>query len=1150
MAQVTVTVPPRDLMQDDFSNADLSLLDPGAAIADETLFLTQTGDGPPKTNTAEEVSEYLGIDAISEQVSGLAADVAVVASDVADLEASQNAGVVGYITWAELEANTTQADGARGTVFGPDSGTHTDPVSGDTVTNEGQYTWVDAEPGWQLMAALEEAPTVAPAQDYFDIADAVQPAWNVNAVIGQFTTERDFYNRPWTVFNGSIYGKSPRIFSSATYQLGPIIPNPDSTRVPDYGVLERPVYPIYDATAYATWKQPNVVRFTDINPTTQLTADIWISVEDLAAAGIVAGPDTYFSAELSVVKDTAVNVNLATILQRIYIQYFDSTFATGPGTNASTAVLIDRAVAGASWLGSGDTDWNHTTVTIDDDYREGYAWSGIQLPATYDSGKPFKGIQLHIAVNVNSNNVLAVLDVVRGVVINGVSIDPTAIYINVPSDVHQSLEYGNYETSLRYANRILFFGDSITGDNYSLRDKAYISKLSEWLPYNCEGYGASGGTMVDGLNRLINGYGFDQNTFYLPIASRYQPANIYSNFVFIFYGENDRALFTKPDLRANLIRLLQGVKALGWMPILCPAYRAWEDAPVYAELASSAGILHLNTQRWARQFIRFVVGAYSGGTDRTPLPNQGETYQLFSISHPGTRSMSALANPMLNALKALPRPQESVKVFRLRESVSPSGIGELMAEDDYSRNAMWREISVAHYKITDATEANYDKMVSPGFNIDTQPSEYLQLQNSDLVDFGEYTLVEAILPTTGALVDSMSLNWPIFERGATGSDPAPPNPTIPQNLQVYIRNLSQFPIPQAANLQTRFGFVGSAPTAGATYTASGPSGTFTFVEYDADRGELVFSPAISNILSKLTGAYPYGAGTLTKTAGTGPATISYTFAAIAQDADWYDQYDLPLGAWTECEADGDGNYIVPDQFVRYCLEYDKVTFLVVAPSGDTEWTSFGPPTVNWRGYKGKVPEAIPSSFTANRVTTYTEELAQVPIVVSGSLGSWTGTGAAATPVAPAVGYSPRTTALPSTTQQVVVISDTDTVTQAFDYTPDALDDYHVQIVVGAGYWPALFNGTGYPGLSPFTPDTFDYRQLKITITVGNFVYEFSGDETKVWSWWGEVVIDTVLPNITDVDAAPIDASITVSCVDGSAELAYVSVRHYTPATAG
>lgn len=66
------------------------------------------------------------------------------------LEANQSSGIVGYETWAELEADTSQGSGAVGYVTA-DAGTHTDPVTAATVNNQGVYSWVDPT-GWQRIA--------------------------------------------------------------------------------------------------------------------------------------------------------------------------------------------------------------------------------------------------------------------------------------------------------------------------------------------------------------------------------------------------------------------------------------------------------------------------------------------------------------------------------------------------------------------------------------------------------------------------------------------------------------------------------------------------------------------------------------------------------------------------------------------------------------------------------------------------------------------------------------------------------------------------------------------------------------------------------------------------------------------------------------
>lgn len=72
----------------------------------------------------------------------------------AGLEAAQQGGFIVLATWAELNAFPTAGldTGTAGQVVN-DPGTHTDPVVGGTVDNEGVYSFVEGE-GWQRIADL------------------------------------------------------------------------------------------------------------------------------------------------------------------------------------------------------------------------------------------------------------------------------------------------------------------------------------------------------------------------------------------------------------------------------------------------------------------------------------------------------------------------------------------------------------------------------------------------------------------------------------------------------------------------------------------------------------------------------------------------------------------------------------------------------------------------------------------------------------------------------------------------------------------------------------------------------------------------------------------------------------------------------------
>jgi hypothetical protein len=70
----------------------------------------------------------------------------------AEVEALQEAGVVGAETWSVLSGYSTEdrVAGDTAEVTGPDAGTHTDPVvGGSPVANEGRYRWSASPAGWK-----------------------------------------------------------------------------------------------------------------------------------------------------------------------------------------------------------------------------------------------------------------------------------------------------------------------------------------------------------------------------------------------------------------------------------------------------------------------------------------------------------------------------------------------------------------------------------------------------------------------------------------------------------------------------------------------------------------------------------------------------------------------------------------------------------------------------------------------------------------------------------------------------------------------------------------------------------------------------------------------------------------------------------------
>ena len=112
----------------------------------------------PLTKTPHDV--YSPIDGSGQQRSPVMQDAEVLATetlariDEVDKRVDEfavDAGSITLATWAELDAVAGTRHGQRAEVT-DDAGTHTDPVVSGTVANEGIYSWILPDEGWQRVA--------------------------------------------------------------------------------------------------------------------------------------------------------------------------------------------------------------------------------------------------------------------------------------------------------------------------------------------------------------------------------------------------------------------------------------------------------------------------------------------------------------------------------------------------------------------------------------------------------------------------------------------------------------------------------------------------------------------------------------------------------------------------------------------------------------------------------------------------------------------------------------------------------------------------------------------------------------------------------------------------------------------------------------
>lgn len=143
----------------------------------------------------------LSIEGVNDANVTIAASAAAASEAAARAEAATGFRVsVAYKTYAQLSA-TTGASGQTAVVFGPDAGTHTDPVVGGTVANVGVYRYSSAPAGWEWLndgsASVVDWPevtnkptTFTPSSHTHPISEVVglQSALNGKASTGSITT--------------------------------------------------------------------------------------------------------------------------------------------------------------------------------------------------------------------------------------------------------------------------------------------------------------------------------------------------------------------------------------------------------------------------------------------------------------------------------------------------------------------------------------------------------------------------------------------------------------------------------------------------------------------------------------------------------------------------------------------------------------------------------------------------------------------------------------------------------------------------------------------------------------------------------------------------------------------------------------------------
>jgi hypothetical protein len=806
------------------------------------------------------------------------------------------------------------------------------------------------------------------------------------------------------------------------------------------------IKPVYNDTLWTKYGIPNTIQASDQKSASSYypTTFVTISASDLASIGVV--PDDVNPPVVSM----RSHYYKPNIVNGGYLQiWFGLRYGADinvPTYNTSQDVVLRGTDGVGAYLGQGDTLWNHTTVTIDDGTLYGFVKTGIKIPATY-KGQPFSGMYIEHITNPTDLTAPASFEFAMTAVIKGSTMDAYTLYnnpedvlgvtvsnANLDQDLQDKLNLaisgsGSKRLDLSTTDKIVIVGDSYSESLYPVMGKPYIHHLSMFSEYNIESFARSGWDYQELNNSIRNGTGFHHPTLsFKDYNAKY--AVLVSNTNDGYYMRFNDATRYYDNLRG----LIETILALGVKPIISTEFGSGGSN----EQRQLKGLKAI-ADRYGAMFIDLVT--------KSRIFDQTKYLPFWGLGHPGTRTNYLFSDEIGKRLASLPRPRQSLKLFRKRDSFVITDKQDLVYDTHKDRSKRFKEIYIGHVALSETDKYYYDQLdVKQG----TQRvwSEYLKLQNKESVSFGDYAVCEVIVPSTQKSLRAFTL---------TLSDPT---------IKVYGRHM--FTPPYESDIKYQ-GFVPTSSITGIMvgdkYTSNDPalSGqTFTvFANTLNSDGFLVMDPYKASGL---------GSGTLTKVSGSGPATITYSSSDSALSQDYIDQVGKPEGKWIEIPP-VNGKYTVAKSDFKNFMQYDKFIFLLNKSGGFTLNDIY----VDWSGDEDKVYD---SGRDMPKYAAGTELLAQPLLSTSANVAQWTTTGT----VTPTTGVDG---VYPYGCTGFVELDGTNTIKQTISFPQDYERVRTLQVKVWSRRWVPPFNPASSWSSSPITEDSYDLAELGVDIIDNN-----------------------------------------------------------------
>lgn len=695
------------------------------------------------------------------------------------------------------------------------------------------------------------------------------------------------------------------------------------------------------------------------------------------------------------------------------------------------------------------------------DPATGEIFSNAQLTAvrslTFIAPPNSTHVRFHIAYDAYRESDLVGIQLEEGAVATEYEahFEPKKVvkYEQIEYYLNQEEDRSNIEQiTIANSDKIGFFSNSFL-NGYTMRGKNAIQNISMYSDYIMYNYGKSGDDLLEELARI------DANQSFLGAIPVREWGIKYG---IIAMQDNDGALYSAnaDTYYYNAKNLAEAIKNMGGIPILSTEHDLAKNYYGFERLSNEEGYLLMN---WGK------LADY--------LSPKTKFAQFWYSNHPATRTAWLWSNGIKPYLDTLPRPEKSIKLFRVR--TAPSSIDALMYDTILSRAERFVELYVGSAVLTSASEKYFDRMNNGSY--ENQNDEYQKIQAGTSVSFGDYALAEVITPYDRNNLKTFSLN--VEGSGIT---------------HVYCRKIVNLTNPLPSARYVAFGVVEGANllTAGTTFSISG----ITRSDGTGLNGDYTVEGVVNGICvttrASSTSSPNRSSGTDTGfTCSISGVTMEGTYDYPT--AEYMTRYNKPLGEWVEVVISDGVVELTPSQIALFTI-FDKLSFLFVGSdislanisatiSGDIRKRNNGKPMVEWKNG---------TSLLAN--TTFTS-----------SDTAWVGIENLDDYVPITSTDESKTESLPVGFTNAKIIDEGDSVYQAItspqsnNYKPTKL-----QLRIVTRYFPKYIKTDADWNTTEVTPTTYDCAKLRVGIMQDSSTTNtISVAEFHVGAWWNQYIID-------------------------------------------